>query len=865
MASLLQSFESMTFKDGSVHQSLLSEFSARNSATDIRTGWAGLSRVGTYGKPNGNYVFVIQFDKSNRPGKNFKIDVTVGPAGYVNSGAQNPLAYKFFSVSEITSQIRDQYNNANASTPRDGTFYFGPMGEAVTLTRASEIESTNENLVCYIWNGGSNSQDNMTALDRGELDGRYDNSVMLVLANGGPNPNTRVYAYTGEALPDVAVPAWPTKVNYYPGYGANTPDTQTYQKTFLGYYYKDSTEGEIQYYDKSGKGLLELPYVFDRGLSSKWETPTINLPAVTREGYSFAGWYTSSVGGELVGKAGDKYNVAASDSLNLYAQWTELTYNWNFNPVTSEGNSADSVVRGLWSGFVNGREVLCAACNGYLWELEREENGEWGKTACGAIDTSSDVYMFGFNGNMYMLNGQEYKMWDGTSLFDVTGYRPMVAVSVPPGGGGTTLEQINKLCGQRRARFSPDGTEKTFVLPEKSLASIDYVKSTADGSDMDGWSADTASGKVTFTTAPAEGTNSIEIGWSVSGDTSDEIRAMRYAEIYNGAQDTRVFVYGDGTNRCFYTGVDYDGIARADYFPDLNVAHVGDENTPITAMIRHYNRLLCFKLDSAWSIDYSSITLTDGSVTAGFYVTPINRSIGNCALGQAVLVENKPRTLDGRSIIEWKATSSSGYVNASERNAERISQRVDNTIRTFDLESAKCYYDKYAHEYYVIGTDGTALVHNIDVDAWYTYTDMNVTCFINYKDELYAGTRSGYLLHISNDYYSDNGNAIDAYWESGSMAFDKDFQRKYSAMLWVGIRPDDNGYLAVTAETDRKPDFAEYFANSVAAGQVPKMTRLKLKAKKFTYYKLILSNNTSDTTATVVSADIRVRGTGYVR
>src|SRR5699024_3061183 len=170
---------------------------------------------------------------------------------------------------------------------------------------------------------------------------------------------------------------------------------------------------------------------------------------------------------------------------------------------TAKGNSADSVVRGIWSGFVGGREVLCAACNGYLWELERREGGEWGKTACGAIDTSSDVHMFGFGGNMYLLNGSEYKVWDGERLTDVAGYRPMVAVSVPPAGGGTALEQINKLCPQRRARFSPDGTEKVFVLPEKGLASVDYVRSTAAGDELDGWTADTANGRVTFTNAPA--------------------------------------------------------------------------------------------------------------------------------------------------------------------------------------------------------------------------------------------------------------------------------------------------------------------------------------------------------------------------
>lgn len=540
-------------------------------------------------------------------------------------------------------------------------------------------------------------------------------------------------------------------------------------------------------------------------------------------------------------------------------------YEWSFCAASASSNDSDTVVRGLWSGFVAGQEVLCAACNGYLWQLSRGEDGSWSKTACGTIDTDEDVFMFGFSDSLYLLNGSQYRVWNGTALTDVGGYRPLVAVSVPPEGGGTTLEQINKMTGARRVRVSPDGTATVFHLPEQNLASVDYVQYVASGTDITSYDVSLTDGTVTITPAPAEGTNSIEIGYSVAADTAAEIRAMRYAELYNGSQDTRVFVYGDGTNRCFYSGIDYDGLPRADYFPDLNVAHVGDENTAITAMIRHYDRLLCFKLDSAWAIGYSQVTLADGTITAGFYVAPINRSVGNCAPGQAVLVENRPRTLDGRSVVEWKSTSSSGNINGDERNAERVSQRVDETIRTFDLATAKTFYDKYAHEYYVIGADGTALVHGIDADAWYVYTNFAAKCLINYMDELYFGTADGYLRHFSTLYFSDEGEAIDAYWESGSMPFAADFQRKYSAMLWVGIRPDDNGYLEVSAKTDRKTDFAVYSFETADAAQVPEMNRIKLKAKKFTYYNLILANNTADKTATVVSVDIRVRGTGYVR
>ena len=842
---------SKTFLDGREFQSWLSDTGAQ-LAGEGRSGWAGVNAEGNSDYPNGSYVFLIRFEPQESV-KNLKVTLKLGPAGILNASSSRPLAYKF-----LTSES-SAYENAGTSTPRDGTFYFTSPSVEISAPDAQYAAGA---VYLYVWNGASSIQNNYTSLDRGDIIGAYTNGYTLSFnKNGGSGGTDSVSVDTGEPLPDIDLPYKSYDIRFYSNDGGGKSTYQSCPSAFQGYF--TSTSGGTQYYGADGKGLIPFPGSADTTLYAHWTPGSIQLPAATREGYSFAGWYTASSGGAYVGAAGDSYTPTGST--NLYARWTELSYRWQFHPVTARGNSADSVVRGIWSGFVGGREVLCAACNGYLWELEQREDGDWGKTACGAIDTSSDVHMFGFGGNMYLQNGSEYKVWDGSALSDVAGYRPMVAVSVPPAGGGTPLEQINKLCGLRRARFSPDGTQKVFVLPEGGLASIDYVRSTATGEELTGWTADTASGKLTFTTAPAEGVNSLEIGWTVPEDTAADIRAMRYAELYNGAQDSRIFVYGDGTNRAFHTGVDYDGTPRADYFPELGVVHVGDSNTPITAMIRHYDRLLAFKLDSAWSISYSAITLTDGSVTAGFYVTPVNRSIGCCAPGQAVLVENRPRTLDGRSIVEWRSASSSGNITGDERNAERISQRVDETIRSFDLATARTFYDKYAHEYYVIGADGTALVHGIEPDAWYVYTNLAATCLINYKDELYYGTSDGQLRHFSDEYFSDEGEPIDAYWESGSMPFDREFKRKYSAMLWVGIKPEDHGYLAVTAETDRSSDFAEHSFSTGDAAGVPEMNRIKLKAKKFTYYKLKLSNNTADTTATVVSVDLRVRGAGYVR
>ena len=57
-------------------------------------------------------------------------------------------------------------------------------------------------------------------------------------------------------------------------------------------------------------------------------------------------------------------------------------------------------------------------------------------------------------------------------------------------------------------------------------------------------------------------------------------------------------------------------------------------------------------------------------------------------------------------------------------------------------------------------------------------------------------------------------------------------------------------------------DFRRWSFNT---NRKPHTTRLKIKAKKFTYYKLILEYSGTNTTATVVAADMRIRYTGYAK
>lgn len=532
-----------------------------------------------------------------------------------------------------------------------------------------------------------------------------------------------------------------------------------------------------------------------------------------------------------------------------------------------------------WHGYINGNETTVISSDSKLKILNSDLTAVQNTLNIGGRVTQ----FFGFANKLYMLcTDNKYRVFDGTTLSEVTGYVPVVLTNTAPGGGGTELQQINKLSKKRRVWFSPNGTATTFQLPETGIT-LDSVKERISGTDIAYSNFDGTTGVITFSSAPSAGTNTMEVTYTAATDDTASVAKMRYAEIYNGSTDNRVFLYGDGTNKALYSGLDYDGNQRADYFPDMNVLDIGDENTPITQMIRHYSRLIVFKTGSAYSVQYGLITRADNTTIPAFYWNPVNRAIGNEAPGTVRLVDNNPLTLFQGSIYRWSNNSTySSNLTVDERQAKRISDKVWRTLQGLNLKNAYCFDDEDRKEWYcIVGSQAVVYCYGLG-DVWYLYDNFPLTSMLTVGGELY-GIRvengNSRLVHISDNYRNDCGEAFNARWESGNMAFNADYRRKYSAMLWIGLVPIANTELTVTVQTDRKTDFAKKligrgmatfshadFANwSFRTQRTPRVHRIKLKAKKFTYYKLILTNDSDTATVEINSTDIRVRYTGYVR
>ena len=437
--------------------------------------------------------------------------------------------------------------------------------------------------------------------------------------------------------------------------------------------------------------------------------------------------------------------------------------------------------------------------------------------------------------------------------------------------------------------FTGDGTPTEFILDEEYVADVSV---TVD--DVETEVVLTKSlHKITFTTAPAadavievsiakaveRGTNTIEIGYSAASTYRNDVARMTNAELFLGSQDNAVFLYGNGTNKAVYSSVDYWGQIRADYFPDLNEVAVADSNTPITGMIRHYSQMICFKTNSAYSIQYGMVNDVDGNSHWAFYVTPINKRIGNTPVGQVQLVQNNPLTLHDNELYKWENTSVySSTLTINERQAQRISDRIHATLSSFNTSKCYCYDDNDNQEYYICYQD-KALVFNYVVDSWYLYTGISICSMVNIGDDLLVGTSDGKICHMSEDYYSDDGNPIDCYWVSGSLYFSNDYMRKLMSQMWITTKPEAQSSVTVTVQSNKKSEYTERtivgklfsfahmdFENfSFETNRKPQTHKLKIKAKKFTHLNLIFKTDDTNSSATVLAADLRVRDTGYAK
>lgn len=306
-----------------------------------------------------------------------------------------------------------------------------------------------------------------------------------------------------------------------------------------------------------------------------------------------------------------------------------------------------------------------------------------------------------------------------------TPYTPILYLScLPAYGTGTNFEQVNKLTNKVRAWYTPDGTDEIFKVNTAGFKQITKVTNLVTNEDIT--SDVTISGNtVTFSVAPDEGVNTIEIEWELIEDGSDILRTLAGHELYSGNTDATLFFRNSNSDTIQHLGANYLGIIDPTYMPDYNVSRIGADADPVTGFMRHGTNLFVLKHSSAWRVDWGVSTDAEGNLNETFQVIPVNRNIGSSI--DPIMVLNDPISVFGKEIYLWKNGSQySSTLTFTETQANRISDRVSALIVNGVHWAVDDNYNQEA--WFNIGAN-KFVIWNYALDVWYVYE------FANYIDK----------------------------------------------------------------------------------------------------------------------------------
>lgn len=521
-------------------------------------------------------------------------------------------------------------------------------------------------------------------------------------------------------------------------------------------------------------------------------------------------------------------------------------------------------IQGMWYGKLNGTFYFLFAANGSVYKRVAGVN-----TVIGTL-TNAKTFFFAFGDKVYMLNGTDYKSWNGTTFQTVTGYIPLIATATPPTGGGADNESINLLTGAKHQTFSGNAVATAYLVRELALTSVDsvYVAGVLKTLTLD-YTVNLTTGTITFAVAPVTGVDNVDIYWTKGTGSRSEVTGYKFSMFYGGKNDTRVFFYGNNTNRYIYSDL-ANGVPSAEYFPALNYREVGSDEFAVTDIVRQYDRQIIYT-DGGESYYSYYDPFTDpatGLITIiDFPTYPLNDKVGNIATGQAQLIQNNPFTIQN-GVYEWGATNV-----RDERNVQYMSKRVQPSLDAEDLSTAITIDWESKREYW-LAIGKKVWIYNYRLDVWYKFLLAdNITCFYIVNDELHFGTDNGEIMKFDSALMNDNGTATSARWEMNFYDFDADYLRKFLTEMWISLKPETKSSVNISYQTDRQglsdtytatynlatftaADFGDW---SFLVNYNPQPFHFKIKAKKFVYFKLILTNDATDEKLTVLSINLPAR------
>lgn len=520
--------------------------------------------------------------------------------------------------------------------------------------------------------------------------------------------------------------------------------------------------------------------------------------------------------------------------------------------------TVDGKVNGIFD--YNNELVILGGTKVYKWREEMLT-----ELYDGVTDTKASAFVF--DANLYILNGHEYLVYDGSTIKPVEPYVPKIVISSPPTGGGTPFEEWNLLGEGFRQTFNTDGTAKTFKLSLDGLngraVTAKHLINDTVYTEGNGLTVDREKGEVTFNAAPAkagDGVNELEItAYKTQEGFVERITGCNAWNIYGGSNDTRIHLYG---NPNFTSRVFRSGLNDPTYWPENSFNQFGSESNVVTGKVNHYDSSVVFTRDGIY-IEHFEFT-ADGEPS--FPTRPVNSEVGCLAPCSVQLVENNPVFLSKHGVMMLVSSQV-----RDERNVQLLSEKINADLlkRSFDGVTSVEHNDKYM----LFFPDGWVWIWNYRLNGWYPWNNIKATCSISVRrryeepdrQELFFGRADGSVCRFKRITdkapYNDDGEAIKAKWSTKVFGFDAESYLKLVKNLHCTLRPGRFVGLDVSYRTSRKGAWTylttfmaslfdyttvNYAKWTYYSNELPMTSNKKMKQKRIVYLQLRFENNESD-------------------
>lgn len=450
-----------------------------------------------------------------------------------------------------------------------------------------------------------------------------------------------------------------------------------------------------------------------------------------------------------------------------------------------------------------GAIYMVAGSKFYRFEEEFSELYDKVKDSAGVL--------FQFGNAIYYLSNEEYLRCDGETVEEVAPHVPTIVINRPPDGeGGDLADNYNRLGGKFTNAFHGDGESTVYRLTDTELDE-GICEVVVDGeAQTSGYTVDYQAGTVTFTEAPAKGTNNVEITVSkLDAEMAKKLHACRVTANFGGTGGTRLFLAG-GDDATYY----YSELLDPSYFPDNNYNTVGSGGGVITGMAEQYGVLIIFLEREIWQVSYSYDGGTNSRVS--FPQRAVNRKIGCDCPGSIQLLNNQLVFLNSERGVHILLSTDI----AEERNVQPLSRNInrgkeksglldcDGVREAISLDwegrywlcvGEKAWLWDYATSPYSLGSDSDKSAKKL---SWFYFDGLKAGGLVGLDGAIYFRYAGG-LGRFDKLDFCDFGEPYEALWRMPIRHFNALESKKTALELFVTMRTDTSSYAELRYITEQ--------------------------------------------------------------